>query len=190
MKIIPRQFAKSISILIVISVFYPANLFAQSQKAINAMDCSALYWVSSYAFGANRKVAALFEGLQKTFQGIYDANEVRRLDHIVPEKIILKAKSEAAIRLGQLYGKNPKAVYSIEMSCNAWRAIISTYFANKPNTSDGQRMITVLSSVPPLPPTPQSNDLRWPKSKALVDRSFLIWSQMGRGTPESTQQKQ
>ena len=163
---------------------------AQSPTANNAISCAAVYFVASTLSYDEEQAQDLFIRLQVMFQAVYSAFESDRLGHSIDNNTIAEIKSEAAIRLGELYDQERHQVYSLEMQCNEWRKGIFPYLvemieSEPKNNSES----SILLGIPPMPSVPGNGDVRWSQSMELIDQSFLTWTQMERVTPRAVEEK-
>jgi len=162
---------------------------AQEKNSIasNAARCSSFYLIATSAFGSNKAAAESLMGIQRLFDGLYSAKERGRTRQRVTNGMISKVKSNAALKLGRAYDRNPNTVYSLEMSCDLWRQKI----VEELQTAE-RRGVDVPSSflsVTDIPSAPPSSDPRWSRSKALVDNALSAWTNLGRITPYQMKQK-
>ena len=163
---------------------------AQSLTADNAISCAAVYFVASTLSSDAEEAQDLFIRLQVMFQAVYSAFESDRLGRSVGNDTIAEIKSEAAIRLGELYDQEPHTIYSLEMQCNEWRKGIFPYLIKMIESEpENNSESSIMLGVPPMPSVPGNADVRWSQSMELVDQSFLQWTRMERVTPREVGDK-
>ena len=163
---------------------------AQSPTANNAISCAAVYFVASTLSYDEEQAQDLFIRLQVMFQAVYSAFERDRLGHSIDNNTIAEIKSEAAIRLGELYDQERHQVYSLEMQCNEWRKGIFPYLVEMIESDpENNSESSILLGIAPMPSVPGNGDVRWSQSMELIDQSFLTWTQMERVTPREVGEK-
>jgi len=161
----------------------------RNAKAENAIKCAAVYMIASALTENNKKAAKSFAGIQMYFQWVYGAIERRRIGRPITNGMISRAKSSYQVQLGKQYDRNPNQVYTLEMQCNAWRALIASELSKIDSASSQKFVERAFRNVPGMPSAPSRSDPRWSRSKALVDASFKKWTEMGRITPQSFKDK-
>ena len=153
----------------------------QASVASNAARCSSFYLIATSAFGSNKAAAKSLMGIQRLFDGLYSAKERARTRQRVTNGMISKVKSNAALKLGREYDRDPTTIYSLEMSCDLWRQKIVG--ALQTAEKRGVDVPSSILSVTNIPPAPSSSDPRWSRSKAFVDNALSAWTKLGRITP-------
>ena len=152
-----------------------------SSVTSNAARCSSFYLIATSAFGSNKAAAKSLMGIQRLFDGLYSAKERARTQQRVTNGMISKVKSNAALKLGTAYDRNPNTVYSLEMSCDLWRQkIVEALQTAKRRGVDVRSAFLSLTNIPSAPP---SSDPRWSRSKVFVDNALSAWTKLGRVTP-------
>jgi len=154
-------------------------------KAENAIECAALYFIASSLTENNDKAAKNLGQLQEVFQAVYGATKLERTGQTITNGMISKAKSSYMVRLGKQYDRNPDQVYTREIRCDAWRAIIAVALSKLNSRSSQADVARTIRNLPEMPSAPSRSDPRWSNSKALVDASFKKWTENGRITPQS-----
>ena len=176
----------AVSVLVALDIH---STQARSAKAENAIQCAALYLISSSFMGRNKQAAKSIGSIQQIFQGVFSAIERKRLGKIITNGMISKEKSSAAEALGRQYDRNSSSIYRLEMRCNAWRRIITHRLSGLGKGSTKREIRNTMRTIPNMPLPPSQSDPRWSRSRDFVDRSFKAWTNLGRITPQSVKQR-
>jgi hypothetical protein len=161
----------------------------RNAKAENAIKCAAVYMIASAMTENNKKAAKHLAAIQQYFQWVYGAIERKRIRRPITNGMISRAKSSYQVRLGKQYDRNPNQVYTLEMQCNAWRALMASALSKIDSSSSQKFVERAFRNVPGMPSAPFRSDPRWSRSKVLIDASFKKWTEMGRITPQSVRDK-
>ena len=108
---------------------FPKTL--EASKAESAIQCAALYLISSSTAHEKKELAETFQNLQKMYERIYALAESKRSNIPITITSLSKKKTELTTRLVWKYANDPQSVYAIEMQCNAWRKLIAPYISKK-----------------------------------------------------------
>jgi len=163
------------------------NDWRGSSVAANAARCSSFYLIATSAFGSNKTAAKSLMGIQRLFDGLYSAKEGARTRQTVTIGMVSKVKSDAALKLGRAYDRNPRTIYSLEMSCDLWRQkIVGALLTAEREKVDVRSAFLSMTDLPSVPP---SSDPRWSRSKAFVDNALSAWTKLGRITPYQIKEK-
>ena len=176
----------AVSVLVALDI-HPSH--ARPVNADNAIQCAALYLISSSFMGRNKQAAKSIGSIQQIFQGVFSAIERKRLSQIITNEMVSKAKSAAAEALGRQYDQNPSSVYRLEMRCNAWRMIITHRLSGLGKESTKRKIRNAMRTIPNMPLSTSRSDPRWSRSRDFADRSFKAWTNLGRITPQSVKQR-
>jgi TPR repeat protein len=156
------------------------------KRANFAITCSALNLVFSSSTPLDTAPTAAIMNMQTqlAFDNAYSRLEMKRLGKRITNGEVAARKSEAMYYLSLGIDLDPGRIYSLEMRCNAWRALIAAHLEE--NIGESQDPIVIdaaFRTFPDVPDVPSKSDPRWNASKNLIDTTFHAWDKLGRITP-------